>query len=266
MRIFSLLGFVASAAAQLVTTGASFKLGDIDYYVSPYSQGKAYNGPLSVKNIPSAFGFTPVTVISEKVHQNSLESLFSSWTTKDDVFQPAFLSTVLLAGHKGGRVPKTSSFYKGVKSVVVPFAGSSKIPSGPYFLEVATGKVFQAYRLYSDFGAAFTESLLQAPDGTFQALSAQIPGSNTPTIGVPSRLYYTPTSKKPLAGVRVGVKDIYSLAGQKKSCGNRAWWHLYPEANETAPAIQNLIDAGAIVVGYQKTSQFANGESPTAGR
>jgi Asp-tRNA(Asn)/Glu-tRNA(Gln) amidotransferase A subunit family amidase len=77
-------------------------------------------------------------------------------------------------------------------------------------------------------------------------------------------LYFTRTKEKPLAGIRVGVKDLYDLNGVKSSRGNRAWYYLYPAANKTAPAIQNLIDAGAVIVGTQKLSQFANGENPTA--
>jgi hypothetical protein len=45
-------------------------------------------------------------------------------------------------------------------------------------------------------------SLIPNPDGTFQSMSAQIPGAASLTIGVPSRLYFTKTAKKPLAGVR----------------------------------------------------------------
>ncbi|PNP49581.1 hypothetical protein THARTR1_09903 [Trichoderma harzianum] len=71
------------------------------------------------------------------------------------------------------------------------------------------------------------------------------------SIGVPSRLYFTRTKEKPLAGARIGVKDLFDLSGVKKSNGNRAWYHFYPEAEKTAPAIQNLIDAGAVIVGQQ---------------
>lgn len=39
---------------------------------------------------------------------------------------------------------------------------------------------------------------------------------------------------------------------------------MYDVANRSAVAVQNLIDAGAIVVGKMKTSQFANGETATA--
>lgn len=138
------------------------------------------------------------------------------------------------------------------------------VPSGPYFLEAMTGNLHMVYRLYSDTAGAFTQGLLQTPSGTFQSLSAQIDGSADLTIGVPSRLYYTPSIDKPLAGVRVGIKDIYDLAGVKKSDGNRAYYNLYPAANESAVTVQRLIDAGAIIVGHQKTSQFANGETATA--
>jgi hypothetical protein len=141
---------------------------------------------------------------------------------------------------------------------------STTIPSGPYFLELSTGSLYPTYRLYSDFTGSFSEPVLQTPEGTFTSLSAQIPGTASVTIGVPSRLYYTRTEEKPLAGVRIAVKDIFDLAGVRTSNGNRAWWNLYPPANVTAPSMQRLIDAGAIIVGKQKPSQFANGEQATA--
>ena len=149
------------------------------------------------------------------------------------------------------------------KSMSVMDAGPfASLPSGPYFL-TGTGEVLMAYRLYDDFAGAFTEGLLKSPAGDFIYLSAAIPGSSSLTIGVPSRLYYTPTAEKPLAGVRIGVKDIYDIAGVKTSCGNRAFYDLYPPRNTTALAVQKLIDAGAVIVGKQKTSQFANGEEAT---
>lgn len=57
---------------------------------------------------------------------------------------------------------------------------------------------------------------------------------------------------------------MYDIAGLKTSVGNRPWFHLYPEKNTTAVAVQHLIDLGAIIVGKTRTSQFADGESPTA--
>jgi hypothetical protein len=54
------------------------------------------------------------------------------------------------------------------------------------------------------------------------------------------------------------------VAGIKRGCGNRAFYNLYPEANQSALAVQKIIDAGGIIVGKMKTSQFANGEMATA--
>jgi len=149
-------------------------------------------------------------------------------------------------------------------SVTNPKARSgSALAPGPYFVSLS-GAIFQAYRLYSDFAGAFTEPVIPAGNGMFAPLPAAIAGIQAPAVGVPSRLYSTPTPDKPLAGIRLGVKDIYDIAGVKTSNGNRAWYGLYPPANMSALAIQRLIDAGAVVVGKMKTSQFANGETATA--
>ena len=124
--------------------------------------------------------------------------------------------------------------------------------------------MYEAYRLYTDFGGAFTQPLLPDGNGGYGALPAAVPGIQQPAVAVPSRLYYTTTADKPLAGIRLGIKDIYDIKGVKTSDGNRAWYSLYPKANATATAVQKLIDAGAVIVGKMKTSQFANGEEATA--
>lgn len=130
-------------------------------------------------------------------------------------------------------------------------------------LDTVTLAIYQAWRLYSDFEGAFTETIVPSSGGAFSVLPAGIPGQNL-AVAVPSRLYYTATPAKPLAGIRLGVKDIYDVAGIKTSDGNRAWYNFYPPANASAVPVQRLIDAGAVVVGKMKTSQFANGETATA--
>jgi Asp-tRNA(Asn)/Glu-tRNA(Gln) amidotransferase A subunit family amidase len=130
-------------------------------------------------------------------------------------------------------------------------------------LDVITGDVFEAYLLYSDVMGSFTQGLYAVGDGSYDVLTASLPGYASLTIGVPSRLYFTKTTKQPLAGVRLGVKDLYDIKGVKTGCGNRAYYETYAAANTTGPAIQSLIDAGAVIVGKMKTSQFANGETAT---
>jgi Asp-tRNA(Asn)/Glu-tRNA(Gln) amidotransferase A subunit family amidase len=67
-----------------------------------------------------------------------------------------------------------------------------------------------------------------------------------------------------LSGKRLGVKDIYDLKGVRTSGGNRAYRDLTESALASAPALQKLIDMGAVVIGKTKTTQFALGERPTA--
>jgi Amidase len=141
---------------------------------------------------------------------------------------------------------------------------SAMLPQGPYFMSASTGDIYMAYRLYSDFGGSFTESLFATPTGNFTTLSAAIEGTASLTIGVPSRLYYVPSANMPLAGVRIGIKDIYDIAGVRTGNGNRAFYNLYPPATVNSVVVQKLVDAGAVIVGKQKTSQFANGQMATA--
>ncbi|KAJ7314350.1 amidase signature domain-containing protein [Mycena albidolilacea] len=256
------LDALSGTSGQLVSTGLSIMFNDVYYYISPYSSGKLVISPTSLSSVPSVYGFKPVTVVQEAVTLSGIPSLLSNWTAIDDVFQPAFSEAIFLTGAVGFSVTKPD-MADGSSSLVLPLSNPT-ISSGPYFLEMATGSLYPVYRLYDDFAGAFTEALLQTPSGTFQPLSAHIPGSASLTVGVPSRLYFTKTADKPLAGVRIGVKDIYQLAGVKNSNGNRGWYNLYPVNEVTGTAVQRLIDAGAQIVGSQKPSQFANGEEATA--
>ncbi|KAI1016939.1 hypothetical protein LB504_007131 [Fusarium proliferatum] len=244
MRFIALLSLSVSTVAELLRpNGISLSLNGTNYFLSPSLQQTLPNNLIPTTINTDSLAFVPVTI--------------------DDVWQPAFAELVVLLKSPGCK-STTAAFKDGIKSTVSCWHKAPAIPSGPYFLDPYRGSLHQVYRLYDDFSSSFLESLIQSPDGTFQTLSAHAPGSSSLTIGVPSRLYFTRTKEKPLAGIRVGVKDLYDLKGVKSSRGNRAWYNLYPTANKTAPAIQNLIDAGAVIVGTQKLSQFANGENPTA--
>jgi Asp-tRNA(Asn)/Glu-tRNA(Gln) amidotransferase A subunit family amidase len=144
----------------------------------------------------------------------------------------------------------------------------SSLAPGPYFADVSTASIsiYKAYRTYADVANAFYYGVIPDAEGIYHATAALSPETDgRATIAVPSRLYYPVASKElPLSGVRVGVKDLYDLAGLKTSVGNRAWFRFYPPAENTATCIQYLVELGAVIVGKTRTSQFANGESPTA--
>lgn len=287
-----------SASPQLTGSGFSVVFNDISYYIAPFPVEYVTSDLSVLFTANSIYGFTPITIVQESVTTAQLTSVFANWSTIDDVFQDGFTEAVLLGpgslSYRFSRATDDNKTYR-VSSI------NATAPSGPYFIERNTGALHRVYRLYDDFAGSFTTALLQTMDGTFQPLSAQVASSGTLTIGVPSRLYFTKTTESPLAGLRIGVKvrhtflgiapwqnrrhafrkkvwrlnysrnnrlilaqDIYQLAGMKSSYGNRAWYNLYTENNVTATAVQRLIDAGAQIVGLQKASQFANGETATA--
>ncbi|KAL9038422.1 MAG: hypothetical protein Q9214_005289 [Letrouitia sp. 1 TL-2023] len=264
-------------AVSLAYTGRTLMLGDVAYYLpaTPFSTLEVPGlGQLQGDN-----GLVPATVVSATAGNDSVGSLgtlIEGFAT-DDVWNTGFLeamktddSAVLVQYLSTGSSPKHPSSAVSLagtnqSSTILTFssATSAKVPSGPYFIS-STGALFQPYRLYSDFAGAFTQPLVPASNGLYAALPAALPGIQSPAVGVPSRLYYTKTPAKPLAGVRLGIKDIYDIAGVKTGNGNRAYYGLYPPAAKNSVPVQRLINAGAVIVGKMKTSQFANGELPTA--
>jgi hypothetical protein len=245
-------------AATVKLTGQTVQLAGIAYYLPPTPvltiSGNTSDGPKWQKE-----GLFPITVLNATDYAGAnfdYQKAISNFSTIDDVYTDAFADDFYLQTTSGSAASGNSSTV-----YTANVAASAAIPSGPYFVS-STGAVYEAWKLYTDFAGAFTETLI-GDGGAYQVLPANIPGQQL-AIAVPSRLYFTKTVEKPLAGVRVGIKDIYDVAGVRTSDGNRAWYHLYPPATENALPVQRLVDAGAIIVGKMKTSQFANGEEATA--
>ncbi|KXH49702.1 glutamyl-tRNA(Gln) amidotransferase [Colletotrichum nymphaeae SA-01] len=235
--------------SQITSTGLTLLLNGIPYFISPHIAATLSLQSSVPKYVEDVLDFVPVAVLPAASRADNVSQIFTAWKDTDDVFQSGFMRLLLnQTNNSDTSIAEDIKITNETPSAVVSFTTRSNVPKGPYFLRKGTGDLHQAYRLYDDTAGAFTEALLDNNDGTFQVLSAKIPGSATFTIGVPSRLYYEPSDTKPLAGVRIAVKDIFSLAGVKQSNGNRAWYHLYPANNITGTAISRLIEAGAIVL------------------
>ncbi|KAL4883361.1 amidase signature domain-containing protein [Aspergillus karnatakaensis] len=223
----------------------------------------------------------PLTVFTfaEEVTCEGVKEQVKTYRENDDVFEEFFLKAVYIHGFDTleqklsaclQEAYGTEILFSDTKSQqTVTVKTASSVPNGPYLAQITETEALLApvYRIHYDEYMAFMNGLL--PNGTGDAFKyATVNTISDSTIGipVPSRLYSkdTATDEKPLAGVRVVVKDIIDLKGVKTSNGNRAWFKLYDAVNASAPAMQHLIDLGVSIIGKVKTAQFANSDRPTA--
>ncbi|KAL1859100.1 hypothetical protein Plec18170_002214 [Paecilomyces lecythidis] len=276
-----------ATTSPIVDNGKVAILNGISYYVGgvPISklEGVSEN-EFDAAVIPSV-DIVPLTIIRTNetaLTKEILESTVSNYSALDDVFQDGFLNAIYVSYDGPGKGTldvhsANGTFQAGINKLLLaspnvyswngPIVKASlrrNIPKGPYFVSAKTGDIYKAFRLYKDHQLAFTEAALSDEKGGFIPLPAVTEGAMTKSVAVPSRLYYMPTKEKPLEGLRLGVKDIFDLKGLRTSGGNRAYYDLYPARNATGPALQRLIDMGAVIVGKMGTVQFANGDNPTA--
>jgi hypothetical protein len=276
--------FSSSTAAALIDNGTTLTSNGIPYYSHGLPVATLNIEPSSLLESAATHGsdLIPMTIIHTDVQSfglPDLNSTFSRFSSADDVFQKSFLHSVFLTYNGTGTfepnvascLGETSPFGTKLFLSELPGSGNSTkaalskpLPNGPYFVSARTGQVFQAYRLYPDENLAFTQPSVSDHNGGHFPLTAVTENLMTRSVAVPSRLYYTATKEQPLAGLRLAVKDIFHIKGLKTSGGNRAYYYLYPERNATGPAVQRLLDQGAVLVGKTGTVQFANGDRVTA--
>ncbi|KAK4698989.1 hypothetical protein P7C70_g7282, partial [Phenoliferia sp. Uapishka_3] len=240
-----------------------------------------------------ANSFIPVTVFdpSASLSCGELRSTMETFKAADDVWdEKIFMKAVMLQTAGSKSIPTSiasclagwnvtalaisggeSYNFTGASETIATIYTESPIPQGPYIASIANSGslayLTPVYRVYRDEQQAFTSpSVADATGNSFLAITAQVPGMATQSIPVPSRLYTlnSSTTARPLEGMRVAVKDIYDLKGLRTGCGNRAYFNTYAPRNASAYAVQKLVNLGAIIVGKDKTSQFANGEGATA--
>ena len=61
----------------------------------------------------------------------------------------------------------------------------------------------------------------------------------------------------PLAGMSMGVKDLFAIAGYKNSAGNPDWYASHEPASKTASAVGKLMQAGVEFRGFTLTDELA---------
>lgn len=71
-----------------------------------------------------------------------------------------------------------------------------------------------------------------------------------------------------LSGLTFAVKDIFDVEGCRTGCGNPDWLRTHEPAEESAPVVRKLVDAGAAMIGKTVTEEMAYsiiGENPFYG-
>ncbi|KAJ3496711.1 hypothetical protein NLG97_g2457 [Lecanicillium saksenae] len=239
-------------------------------FVSDYSE--LY--PLRTQVPP---GLIPTTVITlakgvSGLSPDHLEDTIRRFEERDDVWDRNFLVCVVVM-YDGDNTTTQSLTAElasrlqtlGNEHVVLAPASllpADGIPEGPYL--ATTDGLLPVRKLFPDTHGAFVASLVQSPSQVIKYLVATtIDGSPNRAVAVPSRLYYTPTPEKPLNGLRVAIKDNIDVAGVKTFASCLSYGDFYGSKAKSAPAVQKLLDLGAIIVGKTGMSQFADAEDPT---
>ncbi|KAE8135908.1 amidase signature domain-containing protein [Aspergillus pseudotamarii] len=271
-------------AAEAVT----YQLGDTTYLAN----AKSPQGTLTIinpkDNNPHAAGrIKALTVIIANetiVTAHYISVIISSYLANDDVFSAGFLGSVYITSSAPNASIQAdaleylssvgaeiifidSSVFKiqSGRAILVQYTSAKILAPGPYTAVMSKDKVslLDTYRLYPDTYRDFVTGIYPSNDGSGSFMPLQSMSSRlwAPLVPVPSRIQAWGDSR-PLAGKRVAVKDIFDIKGLQTSAGSQAWIQTTSLANRTAPAIQRLVDLGAVLVGKQKLAQFASGANP----
>lgn len=231
-----------------------------DFYLK-HPESLGFLSPKQTKHLkdlrPVASNLIPTTKIDwdkENFCQCDIDNIYASFSRLDDVWCPAFLEFILLNATSLSDTPLATS------NILRADPLSFSLPQGPYVIDQQKGEVFAVYRLYLDSNRAFRVGCLQIS----RCLSGfwSLPDHCQGFIAVPSRLYYKESVENPLAGLRFAAKDCIDMKGLRTSYGSKAYYNTHSEAELNAPLIQMLLDAGAVLVGQTKTSEFAEGVDP----
>ncbi|KAI8712470.1 Amidase domain-containing protein [Fusarium sp. LHS14.1] len=270
----------ASAPADIVASSSVLHLGNLNYYVSDDAVTTWHCSPF----VACSRTLTTFITGETNITANVLTGLLDKYG-EDDVWSPAFLETVALKApsdailtldgydwllsHKIKYLLPSSGMqihaYLSNNLAIVPDVSLDELQPGPYIVNSNGSHLttHEVYRLFEDKYQAFTQGIIPIPgsNGSFRSLSLYDSTSLNLLIPVPSRLYSL-GDKRPFAGLRTVVKDLFDVKGTKTGGGSRVYLEMYPEKNESAVAVAKLLDLGAIPVGKTKISQFSWGTEP----
>ncbi|KAI1351222.1 amidase signature domain-containing protein [Xylaria sp. FL0043] len=251
-----------------VPTASLTSVNGLSYYV-PLAKALTPSEPprlLFGSNTSSSPSLGPATlfVLSSPLNPEDLAASVDSWLQTDDVFIPAFLSSVYFLTANNGSLSSLGEGVEallskwGTKSAHVLYEQDSQYRttawrSGPCF--ISADGLRPAWRIFPDPNGAFVFPVVSGEEDPRRFVIPGIAG-----VPVPSRCFFEPASpEKPLSGMRVVIKDNIDMHGVATSAGNRAYGELYGAKTKNAGVVERLLDAGAVILGRVKTVQFASG-------
>ncbi|TRX91470.1 hypothetical protein FHL15_007694 [Xylaria flabelliformis] len=193
--------------------------------------------------------------------KNQLEKTYLSYQQNDDVFCDAFLTNVLLVSDETTvDKPALDLLASWGCLKIFRLTSAEKVLPGPYFFS-ASG-LYPAWRIFPDDKDAFILSTIPTQNDpyTYENLNAAAYGASSLCIAVPSRLKTSRSERKPLAGMRIAIKDLFHLKGVHTGCGNRAYRRLHGVFDTSSSAVESVIDLGGIIVGKTKTVEFGSSQ------
>ncbi|GAB3256216.1 amidase [Kineosporia babensis] len=177
----------------------------------------------------------------------------------DDLFAPGESTvrgdgTNLLIGHEA-----IAGFRSGRS--VIPTRRVAKILVRP--IAPGAALLMASTRNPATGATGLQSQLWQQIDGAWKVTAAHVslplkPASIDSTIwrvvGAP---LVAPAENGPLDGKTVAVKDLFAIRHHTIGAGNPTWLNEQTPQEQHAPAIQNLLDAGAAITGIAHTDEFA---------
>ncbi|KAK5676736.1 hypothetical protein LTS10_010499 [Elasticomyces elasticus] len=288
--ITATLSSTSSALKVLSSTGDgafAFTLSNAIYYSPATAVASGCFGNTGSCTTPDLLPLTVLATNATTIDAEVLAEVVSTYTEIDDVWSETYLESgaIFLATSANATLGSSAvswinsygikyllvtdgldvSSYNSSSTTVIHVPSGWDLQPGPYtfsFDPSGNAAVRQAYALHRDNYEAFLFGVTTVPNTTAYApVELFIPSYQDAWIPVPSRLYSIGDSR-PLAGIRVALKDIYDLEGVQTGGGSRSYAEVYPVANATAVSMQKMLDLGVVIVGKTKTSQFAHGADP----
>ncbi|KAL2369276.1 amidase [Blastomyces gilchristii SLH14081] len=244
-----------------------FTLDEATYFVSPSSKDtRRFSESVPVSGPCTVIRATDVPITPEYLIEIRRK------LSKDDVWTYSFLRYIIFLPQPPYRTFQISPAAQqtldtwGSQVLSADNPESLDLHFAPYFCNA--GQLHKVHRLYPDTAGAFMSATIQSPSDPYlyNSLNISVFTEEHPlalTIGVPSRFYYAPTEEKPLAGLRIAVKDTQDVRGIKTTGSSRAYARLYGPRDKSATGVQRLLDHGAIVIGKLKSTQFGESEWAT---